>query len=119
MKWEWDNLEDFERKYGSVDHPELFGERYSFWSMFNDLGWLYEKGIVAIEDVNTLVGPVLSWTWDKFQPIIKEHRRVYNYPDQHIHWENLYNKIMEYRKQANLSTKTPDNYDDYLSTLNN
>jgi hypothetical protein len=117
IKWEWDDLEDFEHKYGSVEHPDLFGERYSFWSTFNDLGWLVEKGIVEVEDVNALVGPVLFWMWDKFKPVIVEHRRVYNFPDQYIYWESLYNKLVEYRKQAGLTTDIPEYYDDYISTL--
>ena len=58
LRWEWKDFEDFERKYGSVDHPDLYGERVSFWWLLNDLGWLVEKGIVEIEDVNTLVGPL-------------------------------------------------------------
>jgi hypothetical protein len=119
IRWEWEDLEDFERKYGSVDHPDLFGERYSFFSTFNDLGWLVEKGIVNVEDVNALVGPQLFWMWDKFEPIIFEHRRVYNFPDQYMYWERLYIKVMEYRKQANLSSEIPEYYDDYLSSLSN
>ena len=117
MRWEWKDLEDFERKYGSVDHPDLFGIRYSFWATLNDLGWLVEKEIVGVEDVNTIVGPVLIWTWDKFEDIILEHRRVYNFPDQYLYWERLNHKVMEYRKQANIQSDVPEYMDDYLSTI--
>jgi hypothetical protein len=27
MDWEWDDFTDFERKYGSENHPEMFGDR--------------------------------------------------------------------------------------------
>jgi hypothetical protein len=117
MRFEWEDLEDFERKYGSVDHPDLFGERYSFWAGFNNVGWLVEKGIIQLEDVNTMIGPMLFWTWDKFKPIIYEHRVVYNYPDQYIYWERLYDKLVEYRKKNNIYGEAPENYDDYLSTI--
>jgi hypothetical protein len=117
LRWEWEDFEDFERKYGSVDHPDLFGERHSFWSLLNDIGWLVEKGIVEVEDVNTLVGPVLIWTWAKFEDLILEQRRVYNYPDQYLYWERLYNSLLEYRRKETKNIEIPEYFDDYLSSI--
>jgi hypothetical protein len=117
LRWEWKDLEDFERKYGSVDHPDLYGERVSFFWLLNDLGWLVEKGIVEVEDVNTLVGPLLIWTWAKFEDIILEQRRVYNHPDQYLYWERLYNSLLEYRRKETKSIEIPEFFDDYLSSI--
>ena len=58
---EWKDLEDFERKYCSVDNPKLFGEMYSCWDTYNNLGWLVERGVVQVEEVNAIVGPILFW----------------------------------------------------------
>ena len=116
-RWEWEDFEDFERKYGSIDHPDQFGERYSFWAMLNDLGWLVEKGIIGIGDVDTLIGPMIYWTWEKFEPVIVESRRVYHYPDQYRSWETLTQKVIEYRKKQNTYRDIPEYYDDYLSSI--
>ncbi len=117
QQWEWKDFIDFERKYGSVDHPELFGERYSLWSIFNDLGWLVENETVDVADVNALVGQSLLWSWEKYESIILERRQVYNYPDELIYWERLCKKILEYRKQQKVFLESPENYDDFLSTI--
>ena len=119
LRWEWEDFEDFERKYGSVDNPEDFAKRYSFWSIMNDLGWLVEKGMVGIDDANAIVGQSLFWTWTKFESIIHEHRKIYNMPDAFMYWENLYHKAEEYRKQKGILMEVPEYFDDYLSTLSN
>jgi len=116
-RYEWKDLEDFERKYGSVDNPEAFGMRWSYWASLNDLGWLVEKGMVDISDVNALAGQLTAWTWEKFKPIIYDHRAVYNLPDYLIYWERLIERLIEYRKKENLYKETPEHLDDYLSTL--
>ena len=118
MRYEWDDLADFEKKYGSVDNPDDFGERYSFWTNLNNMGWLFENGVIKVEDVNALIGPMLYWTWEKFEPIILEHRRVYNFPDQYCYWERLSEAVISYRKKEKVYMETPENYDDYLSSLN-
>ena len=117
VRYEWEDIADFERKYGSVDHPDAFGKRYSFWARLNDLGWLVEKGIVDIADVNALMNQLAIWTWEKFEQIIYERRIIYNLPDEMIYWERLVQNIMEYRKRENILTETPEFYDDYLSTV--
>ena len=117
MKMEWTDFIDFEIKYGSGAHPEKFGDRYSYWQSLNDLGWLVEKGIVKVEDVNALVGQSLFWTWEKFEDIILKQREVYSLPDNMIYWEKLYNRVKEYRKDKGILEKVPEFLDNYLTTL--
>lgn len=117
MDWEWDDYTDFERKYGSENHPEMFGDRYAYWVSLNDLGYMVEKGIVQIEDVNALIGQFAIWTWVKFEEIILEHRRVYNLPDELSYWEKLVEKMMDYRKKSGVLEQNPEYFAKYLSSI--
>ena len=118
LQWEWTDYDDFERKYGSVNQPELFGPRYHVWKMFDVLGWLVESGVVGIEDVNALMSQSLLWSWTKFESIIREWRRLYNMPDAFIYWERLNQKVLEYRREQGILMKVPEYLDDYLATQN-
>ena len=119
LQWEWDDYDDFERKYGSVKSPLLFGKRYNVWKMFDVLGWLVEKGMVGIEDANALMSQSLLWSWTKFEPIIYEWRRIYMMPDAFVYWERLNHKVVEYRKEQGILMEIPEYLDDYLSTQTN
>ena len=117
MSYRWDDYIDFEHKYGSQDHPEEFGERFAYWQSLNDLGWMVEKGMVKVEDVNALIGQSLFWLWEKYEDIILKQRELYSLPDSMIYWEKLYNRVKEYRRQKGILKEVPEFFDNYLATI--
>ena len=69
---EWDDWEDFERKYGtSVGNYENYGYRYALWKRYDALGELLRRGLIDGELVYALAGQNdAMWFWDKFGSII-------------------------------------------------
>jgi hypothetical protein len=64
---EWDDFDDFARKYDSRVNAENFAMRYNLWFFWEGMGLLLKKGLVDREMIYYLLGSgfgVLT-DWDK------------------------------------------------------
>ena len=78
LNYEWDSFEDFELKYGSDGHPELFGRVASICRGFDGLGFLVKEGLLDVDKVYELLGLAVILQWEKFGEYIKQSRVHFN-----------------------------------------
>jgi len=93
LNYEWEDYDDFERKYGSDYNIDSYSKRASLWLWFNGIGLLVQKGLVDPEMVYFTAGNQALWNWNKFETIIKEIGRRYNVSDSFIHYEYLVHEL--------------------------
>jgi hypothetical protein len=89
IQLDFEDFEEFQKKYDSVLNPESFAERTSYWGVLNMLGYQYKEGLI---DLDTLYET--SWTqifmmWVKFAPIIQEYRKSDYGTKTYANFENL------------------------------
>jgi hypothetical protein len=74
LNWKWSDLDDFERKYGSDEHSDMYAKRQSSLYELNGVGYLLRKGVIDRDTAYSLTGGITRlWIW-KFEPILKEQR---------------------------------------------
>ena len=111
INYEWEDYDDFERKYGSNTQLDSYSKRASLWVWFNGLGLLMQKKLIDPEMVYFTAGNQALWTWAKFEPIIKEICSRMNVSDSFEHFEYL---VKEMRK---ISDKRGSSLADIPSTF--
>jgi hypothetical protein len=67
--------------------------------IFEGLGVLLEQNLIDIELVDSLFGPTLVSLWDPIHPVINGMRESLKEPFFFSHFEYLYNRLTEYRKE--------------------
>jgi len=67
--------------------------------IFEGLGVLLEQNLIDIELVNSLFGPTLVSLWEPIQPVIQGMRKSLKEPFFFSHFEYLYNRLAEYRRE--------------------
>jgi len=115
MNMEWDNYDDFEKKYGSDNNPENFAKRYSVLWRLNSIGILVRDGFIDAETVYDLLGEFSTiWVWRKFEPIIRETRVRYNVPLALNDFEFLYNELIKVREQKGIRVPVTETFAKYI-----
>jgi hypothetical protein len=103
---EWEDFDDFMRKYGPVSNPEAYRHTMTLCNLFQEVGVLWEQGAM---------GPELMWkhdsvnpirVWEKMEPIIKEFRKRQNNPLFWASFENLANEIKKINEEKLQELKT-------------
>lgn len=101
LKWEWDDFDDFEDKFGSDSNPGAYADFISVIQFFYQCGMLlYLKQINPIFLYETARGTVIRF-WEKYEPYFKEYRIRYNEPRAQWATEYLYNEM---KKRQQLET---------------
>jgi hypothetical protein len=119
INMEWEDYDDFERKYGSDNNPENFAKRFSLLYRLNSIGILVKDGFFDVDTVYDLLGEVSSiWLWKKFEPIIKETRIRYNVPTALSDFEFLYNELIKVREQKGFSVPVTETFAKYIPDSN-
>jgi hypothetical protein len=114
LSYEWENYDDFEKKYGSENNPESAARRFASWSSDNSMGALVRRGIIEVSDVYDAGGLGIIWTWAKFKPIIEEQRRRYNGLNYLSDFEFLANSLMDYIHRSDPNYRVPETFDKYI-----
>ncbi len=114
LNWSWRDYDDYEKKYGSDEHPEMYGKRSAAMYEWGGIGWLLRKGVIDRDTAFTLSNGIAAiWIWSKFEPIIREQRVRYNIPEA---WSDLEYLAMEMAKEIEgrgYSSKTPEGFAHY------
>ena len=113
LKMEWDDYDDFERKYGSDTNEDSYAERYSVWYFMNNIGFLLHENLINVETANALVSQFALWDWAKFKDVIYTQREVYKIPDFLEWFEYLANELTKYRISVGLSTEIHEDFGSY------
>jgi len=75
MELDWEDYEDFQRKYGRKNNPEDWSRLWSYLVQFDDIGLMVKRGVIDISDYYELASSSIPSLWIKFKPIILEERR--------------------------------------------
>lgn len=88
---EWDDYDEFTRKYDSSVNIENFAMRYNNWYFWDGMGLLLKKNLVDREMIYYLLGGGFGvlFSWDKFQSIIKQMRVQLDLPEMFVWFEYL------------------------------
>jgi hypothetical protein len=81
MNMEWRDYDEFEKKYGSDEHPEILAKRSSALYELSGVGYLLRKGLIDRGTAYSLAEVQGLWLWKKFEPIVREQRVRYNMPE--------------------------------------
>ena len=100
MAQEWTDFDDFREKHVFGD-LEGRAKRNHIWEEHDGIGFLLHKGLIDIDMLNQLCGSPTILMWEKWEPIIREYRKMGRYytPNAYGWWEYLYNQIVDYRKK--------------------
>ena len=96
---EFDDLEDFENKYGKENNPEAHHLINFFLNYYEGVGVLVRHGYVDIGLVAKLSSGAIRLGWEKYKPIAYASREKYKWPRWAIEFEYVYDKMIEYAEK--------------------
>ena len=96
---EWEDFEDYMRKYGPSSNPEAFVKFIKIADIFQSLGSFVDDGIFDIKAVYERSGFTIIAAWEKMAPIIRGIRKHSKNPVIFPQYENLYNELIKYREE--------------------
>jgi hypothetical protein len=116
LSFQWEDYNDFERKYGSDTDVESYAERYGAWSSMNRAGFLLKEGLITMDILVGSLGGQLGplWQWRKFESIIMEQRVRYKMPLLFVWWEYLAGEIERYYEERGYTDLIPENLGSYV-----
>jgi len=96
---EWEDYDDFEKRYGSDEHPENFVKRTLVFATYDSLGMLLLKGLADKEILysSQIVSGVI-FTWHKFREVLEVNRRLYSGADAWAGFEYLASEMLKLKK---------------------
>ena len=115
MNMEWQDYEDFERKYGSDVNPDNYAKRMSVWQSYNMLGHLLRTKVADAETCYISGGTFSIFIWEKFKPILNEHAIRYVGRDGYTGIEYLAEEMLKLRKKADPSYQIPETFTKYTT----
>ena len=114
LNMEWDDYDDFERKYGSDNNPENYAKRLTTWQGIDAIGLAFRRELIDRELYleQSPYWPVVLWA--KFGDVIREIRRRYNQPLSLRHFEYLAEECRRYIQDKGLDASVPDTFFSYV-----
>jgi len=114
INMEWNNYDEYEKKYGTDSNPELAAMRLGTLYEWNGIGYFLRKGVIDRDTAYTLCNGVSgSWLWKKFEPVIREMRIRYNMPDAFADLEFLGLELVKEIEKRGFDNKTPEGFAHY------
>jgi hypothetical protein len=111
FQMEWEDFDDFARKYDSIVNMDNFTKRYVSWYFFDGIGLLLKKNLVDKEMIYYLMGGYGAiWNWLKFEHIIVEGRKRLHNPDHLIWFEYLANEMLKIRESRGHKLTIPEGW---------
>jgi len=89
----WDDYQDWYRKYGPETNPKWFTSMQSIHAFFEGIGVLVKRGLIDITLVDDMMSSNIIVTWEKFRPLIYEIREEWGVPQMWEWVEYLYGEI--------------------------
>ena len=119
LNMQWEDYDDFEKKYGSDNNPSNFAIRQSMFYSLNSIGILMKDGFIDADTAYDQLGEVSTiWMWKKFESVINETRRRYNVPNNFEYFEFLYNELIKVKELRETSAPVPETFTKYIPETN-
>jgi hypothetical protein len=113
LEMEWEDFDDFQRKYDSSVNRDNYAKRWMCWGLFERMGSELYQGNVDAEMLSSQTTFQGVWLqWNKFKPIILEYRERYGWPDFLKWFEYLVDELVKARVRQGLPPGflDPDDY---------
>ena len=114
LTMEWEDFDDYYRKYGSVNNPKAFALRSSMWYRLNGVGLLVKAGLIDVDRVYDLMSTTILWQWEKWRDILIRIREQYNIPDYMEGFEFIANEMVKESESRGFSAEVPGSYGGYV-----
>ena len=72
--WEWDNWEDFQKKYGRLSNWDEFNKYMLVYSIYEGLGVLIYRNLIDVKMIDELMRSYVIQFWEKIGPVMVESR---------------------------------------------
>ena len=103
---EWEDYEDFKRKYHSTINPDHWVKRFKMWNFMDGIGYLLKQNLIDMESAYHLMqGTYVIMSWFKWGPVIEKQREEMG-PDYMIWFEYLADEMSKMRERRGLSSLT-------------
>jgi hypothetical protein len=114
LTMEWEDWDDYYRKYGSANNPENYALRSSMWYRLNGVGLLVKAGLIDVNRVFDLMSWTILWQWKKWEDHIIIIRDLYNNPFFLEGFEFIANEMVKESESRGYSVEVPENYLGYI-----
>jgi hypothetical protein len=104
---EWEDFDDFARKYSHTENPEEAGKRFAVWNYWESLGYILSRGVIDPDTVFDMFGNSCINNWIQFEPIIRGFREKDGVPEMWKWFEYLADEMKKVREQRGLPEYTP------------
>jgi hypothetical protein len=104
---EWEDFDDFARKYSHNVNLEDGSKRFAQWFYFDGLGYLLYRGMMDADTIFDMIGNSSIGQWNKFEPIIHGFRERDGRPETWRWFEYLANEMKKVREQRGLPEYVP------------
>ena len=99
---EWDDFDDFARKYSHTENPDNAAKRFAVWSFFDGLGYMLSREVIDCETMYDMTGNSSIAFWTMYEPIIEGFRERDGRPETWRWFEYLATEMKKVRKQRGL-----------------
>jgi hypothetical protein len=114
LNMKWKDYDDFEKKYGSDNNVDNYAKRQAVWNIYNNVGKLLKAGLLDRETIYNSGQTSVVWMWEKFKPIVEEHRRRYSGKDAHAGFEYVAGEMLKMKLASDPSYKVPETFAEYV-----
>ena len=113
LRYEWNDFEDFEKKYGSENNLEATAKRFSVWQDYNLIGLMLRKGLVEADVLCDMGVQGVIFLWEKYKPIIEEERKRYMSMNFLSDFEYLAGEMLRVVTERDSTYMIPETLDKY------
>jgi hypothetical protein len=110
LTMQWEDWDDYLRKYGVVNNPEAFALRNSLHYRLNGVGLLVMADLIDVDRVYDLMRTTILWQWKKWEDIIIKIREQYNVPSYLEGFEFIVNEMVNETESRGYSAEIPEIY---------
>ncbi len=114
LHMEWEDWDDYYRKYGSDNNPEAFAVRNSLHYRLNGVGLLVKADLIDVDRVYDLMRTTILWQWNKWEDIILKARELYNVPSYMEGFEFIAEEMVKESENRGVSVEVPESYGGYV-----
>ena len=114
LHMEWEDWDDYYRKYGSENNPDAYALRCSMWYRLNGVGLLVKAGLIDVDRVYDLMSETILPHWKKWGDIILMIREQYNIPGYLVGFEFIAEEMVKESKSRGFSADVSEGYGDYV-----
>jgi hypothetical protein len=108
LKMEWNDLDDYKRKYDHRVNSENFARRAAVFNRLESLGLFYRRGLLDLETLRSGGHTIMVLLWRKFKPIVEMYRITDADKSLYKNWEYMALSVYkEYPESVSLDFVPP------------